>query len=80
MRASPELVSVYRDARADYADAIFAWWHTSAPRERWDAPTDLDYDLVKLDPRVRRAERGHHEADPRIGILRLDRRAVRVAE
>ncbi|KZV97981.1 hypothetical protein EXIGLDRAFT_729160 [Exidia glandulosa HHB12029] len=66
MRASPELVSIYNAARAEYADAIYAWWHASAVRERYDTPTDLDYELVKLDPRVRRAERALQAVDAQL--------------
>ncbi|EJD41000.1 hypothetical protein AURDEDRAFT_115685 [Auricularia subglabra TFB-10046 SS5] len=68
MRASPALVSAFKDARNAYADAIYAWWHASGPRERWDVPTELDYELVKLDPRVRAAERSLAAVDAQLSI------------
>ena len=66
MQASPDLVAAFKDARAEYADAIYTWWHRSAPRERWEEVTDLDCQLARLDPRVQRAEKALSDADRKL--------------
>ncbi|KAH7101981.1 hypothetical protein BKA62DRAFT_757041 [Auriculariales sp. MPI-PUGE-AT-0066] len=66
MRASPDLVAAFNDARAEYADAIYSWWWKSGTRDRDDQPSDLDYELVKLDPRVQRAAKALDDADRRL--------------
>ncbi|EJD42970.1 hypothetical protein AURDEDRAFT_185758 [Auricularia subglabra TFB-10046 SS5] len=62
LRAPPELVSAFRDARTAYHDAVYAWWY-SVPRGREERPTVDDIARAKADPRVQRAGRLLNEID-----------------
>ncbi|EJD42938.1 hypothetical protein AURDEDRAFT_167887 [Auricularia subglabra TFB-10046 SS5] len=62
LRAPPDIVAAFREARTEYHDAIYAWWY-SRPRAREDKATPEDCALVKLDPRVKRTGRRLDELD-----------------
>ncbi|KZV87306.1 hypothetical protein EXIGLDRAFT_840102 [Exidia glandulosa HHB12029] len=91
LHAPPELVSAFKDARAKYHEAIFAWWHRK-PRRKGETPTDDDWERVKRDPKVQEAGRVLDALDAelsragslvRISTLKNDRtvqRQIRVEE
>lgn len=62
LRASPALISAFREARTQYHDAVYAWWY-SVPRRRDEKPTADDIARAKADPRVRRAGRQLNRVD-----------------
>ncbi|KZV87294.1 hypothetical protein EXIGLDRAFT_204840 [Exidia glandulosa HHB12029] len=91
LHAPPELVIAFKEARAKYHEAIFAWWHRK-PRRKGETPTDEDWERVKRDPKVQEAGRVLDSLDAelsragslvRISTLKNDRtvqRQIRVEE
>lgn len=78
VRAPPDVVAAFNDARAELMDAVFAWWHASSPPPSQDTPRDIDYALVRLDPRVRRAGRELQAADARLSAEGVNVRTATV--
>lgn len=91
LHAPPELVIAFKEARAKYHEAIFAWWHRK-PRRKGETPNDDDWERVKRDPKVQEAGRVLDALDAelsragslvRISTLKNDRtvqRQIRVEE